>query len=274
MSNDASPNYSAASGNVVDSATPEAPAAVTGSSNSALGSSSSRTPNTPATAPAGTSSGSFTNIRNYLNANQGNSLGNQVGGRIQQNVNKTQGDINQAKSDFDTQNQQGQGAAFNQETFDKVQQAKNLTDPNNAIDPNAIKNQLTSTYKGPQGLANQDVLANQASNLAQQGQATGTEAGRLGLLQQYFTTPSQQYSGGQPKLDQLLLQSTPGQMQALQQARAGTAQVGQQVQQAGNAAQNTAQQSQAAADQNKQLANKAFGEAQTSVGNDLTNAVN
>lgn len=72
--------------------------------------------------------------------------------------------------------------------------------------------QLQTGIQGPQST----LTGQETSNLQPLVQSTGTEEGRFKLLQQMFAKPTQEYTRGQQKLDQLLLQASPQVGQNLQ----------------------------------------------------------
>jgi hypothetical protein len=196
-----------------------------------------------------TSSGSFTNLKNYLNANQGSNLGQQINQQFQNQANQFQGQVGQAYNQFDTSAQQGRNqyntglmgavladptAAANNQTLTGLTPGDiNPAAGSGAIQPgggsggpatttyqnpfNSVQNMRTGTYTGPQDLANAQQLQGSLSQLQQTAGLTATEPGRFALLQQMYNTPG--YNTGQQTLDNLILQSNPTQSQALSQSR-------------------------------------------------------
>lgn len=204
----------------------------------------------PASSPAGssggggaythpTTSGNFTNIQNFLKANQGSNLGGKLGGKIQGVAEKAKEDIGKSQEQFNQQANQGRnqyneslvgGALANPEEFA-------------ASNPNVANFQklLKSQYGGPQEIQNAQQLGGQvqqAQNIAGLG---STEAGRFSLLRNFFNNNGQ-YSRGQQTLDNLILQGSPQEALKLQQSRSASGQAAQQLGQAQTAAQQAAQQ--------------------------------
>lgn len=172
-----------------------------------------------ATAPPGGGSGQqqqpgqnyaskgFTNINQYLNANQqqGQNLQNQVVGNVQNTG-------NQAKSGIDTGEQQfgqqvAQGGVKNDEAFNQgvIGNAQNAYSDQATRDK--VQRQLQGTYNGPE---QRDITQNsqQAQNSVQQVNSLGNTAGRTSLLQQQFGRPT--YNYGEKSLDSALLGGSQG----------------------------------------------------------------
>lgn len=174
-----------------------------------------------------TSSGSFTNLQNYLNANADQSEG--LGGKISQNV---QSEANQGvsglndsvksfKSDTDTA-----ADGINADTANTVKDTFNkaLTDPTSLQDSDytTVNNiygangqtGLGADYasnedSGPKDLTGYDSYNNSVAKLqsaSNDAQNLGTESGRQELLNQAYARPD--YGQGQQQLDQLLLQGS------------------------------------------------------------------
>lgn len=208
---------------------------------------------TPGTTSQPTSSGSYNNIQKYLNANQ-NFNQNQGGlaGQINQNIS---GSVNQANN-----NLQSAGNAFNSQAGTAANAFDNTTSNNNLL--NAFQNNTASTaannqdvqqatqlanasYNGPNGLEN--LQGNQNLNSLQlQGQElsnlagqTQSENGRFNLLRQMFGNSN--YTQGDQTLDNIMLQNTPGQMNALQNVNRQVNQYNQNLTNTENTANQTAQ---------------------------------
>lgn len=163
----------------------------------------------------------FTNLQRYLQANKTNQLGQTVSAGVQQAGTAARGAINQAGQTF----QQGAEAEKQRlgQQGQKVDQT--LANPTSATDADvsnfdAIRN---AQSLGPTGVANADELRSKAQEAQSLGQATGSQAGRFGLLQRYIGRGNQ-YNAGQQRLDQMLLGQT-GQQQ-LRSARGSTIGVG------------------------------------------------
>lgn len=159
-------------------------------------------------------SGRFVNLQQYLNANQGagEQIGSQIGGmatkqantldkqtssgtdQIRQNVQNEQNRLSQGSNLINQVGQQGGAENVAQNNLADWQ--KIASGQNNSQDLTNQANTLYNQYG--QNISQLGNLANQA----------GTESGRFGLLKQTFNNPS--YSGGQSRLDQMLLQNSGG----------------------------------------------------------------
>jgi hypothetical protein len=179
----------------------------------------------PSTAPAkGTSSGQFTNLKSYINANQNfNQQGGGLAGKVADNLNtqgqqvkqQVQGAVDTFKNKANEQvNQFQQGAQA-------AQQA--VVNPAAAIQNQNLVNQVTQArdaqYTGPktlldlQGTQNQAALQANAQNFTQTVDQGKTEAGRFNLLRTMFGKPT--YNSGQQNLDNLLIQGQKDQLQRI-----------------------------------------------------------
>lgn len=175
------------------------------------------------------SSGSWTNLQSYLDANkdQAGQLGSQVAGNVQSQVNQAQGDISNASSDF--RNQVDANTVKQDDTA--VNQA--ITDAQNAkagstYDPNELagyQNQANASYGGPtdftQG-ASYGQAQDSSTKANQAIQGLGSEAGRGVLLQDQFGKNGY-YNQGEQSLDQLLLEGNPQNQQTFADLRAQNA---------------------------------------------------
>lgn len=169
-------------------------------------------------------SGRFTNLKSYINANQGagDQLGSKITKDLKQDVTKAS-DQSQAaniRSAVEAEkNRLSEGTQFNQQLQDR-----------NTDGAVAIAGNQDSANRFSQLLNNQNI----ASNLAQQNRAAqvnqinalnqasqnvsnlGTEKGRFQLLQKSIQNPN--YTSGQQRLDQLFLQTgNPNQLAQSQQ---------------------------------------------------------
>lgn len=199
-------------------------------------------------APNQKSSGRFTNLQNFITANQNfNAQGGGLAGKIGQNVantqNKANSELQNAQQTFgqavNTQQQGAQAAAQN--AIGGIRQIMGSapgTQNTEAI--NAVKSGLSTQYTGPEQLGNLERLQQNAQNLNSIQNATQTEGGRFGLLQKYFNKPT--YTSGQQKLDQLFLQANPNQVGQLQQVARNAGTYNQNMQTATNQATQQAQQ--------------------------------
>lgn len=210
----------------------------------------------------------YTNIQKVLSANQGNKLGQAVGGGIAGQTAQTQGNLNNAQSQFqqDTAANQantGQNAQLVQNVLGNT--ADYAQGGANAQQGQQFQQLMSGKYAGPTQLNNQQQIQNQAADVNQLGQATGSQAGQMGLLQRFVGNP--QYNQGQQNLDQLLLGQT-GQPQ-LAAARRGALQLQGQVGNALNSAQTVAQQQAGQAQQFGQGVQNQFGQTVSGINTGL-----
>lgn len=155
----------------------------------------------------------FTNIQKYIAANKG--AGEKLAGRIGQDVERSEGEVNKAVQDTGTFGNQIQAEK------DRIAQASGFAqqlgqDPTQlTADPNKL-NAFTQLRTGQTaagniqqgGQAAFDTAQNKLNTLNQQAQLVGTEPGRFQMLQQALGRPT--YNKGQQRLDQLLVQSGGG----------------------------------------------------------------
>lgn len=161
-----------------------------------------------------TSSGRFTNIQNYLRANQQSNLGQNLQNKLEQRGEKAQQGIQQSQQQFQQQANQAftpfQGAQqFTQQAIQNAAQT--------AQDPNAFQRFQTiaaGQYAGPKELQNFGSLQANVQNIKSLGNLSNTESGRFALLKNLVG--GQGYSRGQQTLDQLILQGRQPNLQALQ----------------------------------------------------------
>lgn len=141
-------------------------------------------------------SGQFTNIQAYLNANkeQATQMGSQVAGRVEQGAQEAQTNIGK---------------------FANEKQTVNTVNPNQYLANPAAANKTeyqalrqTGGYSGPDAIdktQNYQAAAQSAQKATDLVKASGTEDGRMNLLQETYKRPT--YSRGQQKLDQVLMQN-------------------------------------------------------------------
>lgn len=177
-------------------------------------------------APAGTKSGRFTNISNYLQANSGyNKDGGGLAGKIAGNINNqgnaVKQEVGKAQNEFNTAAQQNRVGYDEGTVNNALNDSTNFAQNDQNVDK--FQQQLNAKYQGPQGIQNAEIHQNKAQNLQNLTKQTTTEGGRFGLLKNMFNKPT--YTGGQQKLDNLLLQGNQGQLKNL----TGTRQLGNQV---------------------------------------------
>lgn len=189
------------------------------SSNSATPASQYQASQSQSATPSATSSGRFQNLQSYLTANSGYNNGQGLAGQMGSTLSgKEQADQNAttqgAQSTTDAANQ---AAAQYDPTTTGNYLSQTFADPTKvASDPTAMaqwNNYYNGTY-APTAFDASGSLQNQNNQFQQTAGMTNSESGRMGLLQNLYGTPS--YSGGQQNLDNLLLQSQPGQLGQLQ----------------------------------------------------------
>ena len=170
---------------------------------------------------SGAATGGFSNLRKYMDANKG--AGQQLSGQIQQQVS---GAADQAKEKLTG----AQTVLRDQATAerDRLAQASNLktqlgqqggAEAISENQPQMQQFQQLLSGKGADissGLQKTQGDIQKAQNLAKM---TETEGGRFGLLRQQFQRPGQDYTAGQQRLDQLLLQSQGGAGDLVKSAR-------------------------------------------------------
>lgn len=156
------------------------------------------------------SSGSYTNLRSYLDANRGagkqmaEGIASDVGGQAQKAGEQMQG----VQSQFQ-QNVQAGGQSYGAPQQQMVQQ---VADDPTKVDVGQFSQLREAAYSGPQQWGGQQQeqaaeLQKKMENLRQASEGSQTGAGQRALLQQTYGRPS--YSAGEQGLDQLLVQA-PG----------------------------------------------------------------
>lgn len=169
--------------------------------------------------PNQTGSG-FTNIQNFLGANQNNGLGSAIQNGVQGQVNNFNSGLQAGQSQFNSDIDAAKSSINLGDTGAKsaINDASNLQggqDLSNQ-DQTDYNNFTGSSYNGPTALNNDSQLQSQAGQISNTADQTKTDSGRQGLLQQY--AGQGQYTQGQQSVDNLLLNNTG--KQALQQTRA------------------------------------------------------
>lgn len=191
------------------------PISISGSSAPTISSSSS---NASFQAPgAPTSSGNFTNLQAYLNANQGYNQGTGgLAGQVTSDVNKQsqgyQNSLNQGVNDF-TNQVNASDIKYDPNLVNSV-----LNNPTNASsDQNsAFSNLLNATYAGPTDMSSVlPGLYGQASTIEGNAKNAQSEGGRPTLLNSLYGGQGT-YNLGQQNLDNLILQGNPNQLSQLQ----------------------------------------------------------
>lgn len=153
----------------------------------------------------------YTNLQQYLSANQNNKLGSTLSGGIQSSVDAANQNLNQQNNTFnselDKSNQVLNAGVNNANTI-----ANNLSANPTAIndqninDYNAFK---TSTYGGPKGLADNSTLQANVDNLGNVSSLAHSGTGRGELLKSYLGAPK--YTQSQQNLDSILMGPTADQ---------------------------------------------------------------
>lgn len=167
--------------------------------------------NQPA-ARAPSSSGRFTNIQNFINANKSGQIGQQVTEKVGGEKQKATEKLAKTKQDFGGQiSQVAQGVNKSKQD---VNQAINNISAGGTYSAQApvadaaiqnIQKALQLKYSGPQSLGNEQQLAGEAQNLTSLGKLSQDNSGRVALLQRFFGRERPTYSSGQTRLDNLLL---------------------------------------------------------------------
>lgn len=165
----------------------------------------------------------YTNIQRIIQANQANKLGGAVAGGIQQAGQAARGAITQAGQQFQT-NVEKEKQRLEQEK-ERAQRVVGDVTKASSEDISAFEKIRGAQSLGPTGIANADELRQKAQEAEQLGTAGGSQAGRYGLLQRYVGG-NKQYTGGQQRVDALLLGQTAAPQ--LRAARKDTLGLGQQ----------------------------------------------
>lgn len=161
-------------------------------------------PNTSAPKKEGISTGSgFQNLDSYLNTNQSKEFGQQLLGKVGQEVETAK------------QNQTDAAEKFKKQAYDSSQTPTSeqvnsaIANPKTA-DKKQFQGWQSQSYQGPKSLAESADTWNQywsGTNKANtQTKLLGSEAGRFSLLDSYFGKPN--YSFGEKSLDNLLVQQS------------------------------------------------------------------
>ncbi len=168
-------------------------------------------------ASANSSSGQYTNLQAYLDANKGINQGQALAGKVNTEIDEAEAAQTQSDTNFRNLVKQNM-VAEDQSIYDKIRRSPvELTQQ----DRDAFTNMRTAQYKGPKSLSDDftDYVNAQKENseAIQAGKATQSESGRMALLKQYYGRPD--YTGGQQKLDQLLVQNDEGANSAFASAK-------------------------------------------------------
>lgn len=160
----------------------------------------------------------FTNVSKYVKANQGQS------DKLQSGIQKKIGDeaqqvregINQAQTQF--QQQAGQTQANLDKANQYSTQIQQTGGAQQIADVQPDFQNFRNIYTGQVASPTQNISSQQESlnKLRALNALSGTESGRYDLLSQAFQSPTGDYSVGEKKLDQLILQASPGSVRSLQ----------------------------------------------------------
>lgn len=196
----------------------EAPVSTSTSSAPIIGSTT-----TAKTAPK-KGSGGFTNISSYIDANrpQAAALGQGIASNINKQADVAKTGVTTAKTNFQaattpevTRVNDGQGLV--QSSFEKANAGQRL-DADNLDKFGKFRNNIGQTLQEDSSLNNVRAEAQKAQGYTESAQ---NSAGRTQLLSNFYGQPT--YTAGQKRLDQLLLQTTPGLTKSMtQQAQAAT----------------------------------------------------
>lgn len=195
----------------------EAPAAPSGNAKGVSSGSSGTSVNTAQpTAPGNSAqqSGSWTNLNDYLNANQGasNNLGTRVLGTVNQAASQGTGIINSAGQNFQGDVNTGTDVYNPQLSHDALAAPSAFLQ---GPEYTQLVNELTGTYNGPSdwGTSTEAANATQGEQNAQQTASLGlTSQGRQQILNQTTAAP---YTQGQGSLNEFLLDNNPTQLQPI-----------------------------------------------------------
>jgi hypothetical protein len=193
------------------------------------------------------SSGSFTNLQSYINANSGDNTGSHVASKLNQEGQQYGANLGNYQSQFNQQAASG----YNPEDQSGVAQDLASTSSSSGPSTDQIKNfqgQYNDKYAGPQSLDTATYSSGtpswNSSYQGAQGLQTdltnyGTSGGQKAILQeQYGSRPH--YTQGEQNLDQLFMQNDPTTRGAFQNLQSQYGNVGGQYDQANTAAQGTA----------------------------------
>jgi hypothetical protein len=215
---------------------------------------SSPLPSDPNKVNAKAGSGSFTNLRNYLQANQGNRISSAASQQVKNTATGAKEGIAQAGSAFG--NQLEAGSLANRDTA--VQDVKNITQSARQVGAQAanVKNPtylaedqskrfgevINAEYKGPQSLRDAGLyepVAQKANTAQRVVENTKTAQGREELLSDMFGR-NRDYTRGQNKLDSLLLNTSETGIQDIQKEAENAGDLGSQLETAQNMSGNQA----------------------------------
>lgn len=160
----------------------------------------------------GTNSGSFTNLQQYLDKNSSLNFGGQLAGKVDEVVTGAQ----DAQKDTDSQFK-SQVDSSTVKKDDNVIKSLN-EDPINT-DYDAFVKMRDAKYSGPNSIVDTDLyqpLYDKTQKAVSSAEATKSEGGRKALLDENYGAAKGRYdyTSGQKKLDNLLIQNDPNSRQA------------------------------------------------------------
>jgi hypothetical protein len=233
-------------------------------------------------------SGSFTNLKSYLQANQGNRLASAAGQRVQNMASSAQKSIGQAQNVFGQRMEEGSLKDMDKAVGDvrgtaqaarQVQYQAPQAQPQTAQSGQAQPQQnlleglntdrfaevINAQYQGPQNLAEAGVYEPTLRKVRAAQETIGktdTAATRAQLLRDMFSQ-GRDYTRGQSALDSLLLNTSQEGVQQLQQKAKEAGNVQNQFEQAQNTTRNLATERAGAITQTREDARKAFESEQS-----------
>jgi hypothetical protein len=200
-----------------------------------------------------TSSGAFTPLNKYLEANKSRAFGQEVAGKVGEGLDQA----DQAQSQADTSFRTESDSATTKKNDDLISKAK--SSPQDVATEDFAK-QRDAYYRGPENFSANDKYnsVRQTSQKAYDtADATRDEAGRKAYLAQTYARPD--YSSGQQKLDNLLIQADPSAKPAFEQNWNRSTQGRDRFSSLSSALDSYAQQNKAATDQTRSAARGAIG---------------
>lgn len=229
------------------------------------------------------SSGSWTNLQDYLDANsdQAQQMGSQISSNVSNAAQNAESNVNSAASDFQNQVNANTVNQDQNAVSQAISDAQNATagGAQNQQDVTNFQNQANASYNGPTDFTAESQYGSAqgaVNNAQQQVKEAGSEAGREVLLQNQYGGNGSEYNQGEQNLDQLLLQNNPQNektFQGLQNQWAGLGQtLSNATTQEDQAAQNAAATDQATAQAAQQALSTANTNFQNTVQGQLTNA--
>ncbi len=214
----------------------------------------------------------FTNLQNYLSANQNNQLGQTVTSGVQGLANTLGQDTSAQQNTFNTQAQQAYQPFSNGQQTIQNALASPTSVTSNPTSQSQWNQLYSGQYNGPTGLANQGQLLGEQQNIQNVAGLGNTSGGQQQLLDTFVGGPG--YGTGASSLDQVLLGNSlnNGTLQgiATQSNKALTAANAQ----ANNTAQQYQNQAQALGQQAQQGVAQAQANQNAAVQNQLTQAQN